>query len=281
MDEKIAILTDSTCDLERETIERFGIEVLPLKIIYRDRVFLDRVDITPQEIYDSMVHEVPGTSTPSPHEATATLERLRDRGFTHVLAIHLSSGLSGTYNMVRMVAEQFQHVRTAVIDSKSLSMGLGLVVRQAARWIEERVPFDELVARTQAMVARTKGYFVVKTLEYLKRGGRINTVAAAVAGVLDLKPVISIDEHGKYFSYKKVRGRKQSLNELFEIVKRSLALGANCVAVVHGDALEEAQELLARVKELPGLIEVAFGQIGPALVVHAGPGLVGVVTTRA
>lgn len=281
MDEKIAILTDSTCDLERDTIDRFGIEVLPLKIIYRDRVLLDRVEIAPQEIYDSLEREVPNTSTPSPHEATVTLQRLRERGFTHVLAIHLSSGLSGTCNMVRLAAEQFQHLKTAVIDSKSLSMGLGLVVQQAARWIEERMPFDELVARTQEMVTRTKGYFVVKTLEYLKRGGRINTVAAAVAGVLDLKPVISIDEHGKYFSYKKVRGRKQSLHELLEIVKRAVALGANRVAVVHGDALEEAQELLAKVKELPGLVEVAFGEIGPALVVHAGPGLVGVVTTRA
>lgn len=281
MNEKIAILTDSTCDLERDVIARYGIEVLPLKIIYRDSVFLDRVDITPQEVYDGLAAEVPTTSTPSPHDAASALQRLHDRGFTHVLAIHLSSGLSGTYNTVRMVADQFQRLKTAVVDSKSLSMGLGFVVQQAARWVEERVSFESLVERTNSMITRTKGYYVLKTLEYLKRGGRINTVAATVASILDLKPVISIDEYGRYFSYKKVRGRRQSINELLEVVKRAVAAGANRVAVVHGDALEEAQELLVRVKQLPGLIEVAFGQISPAMVVHTGPGLVGVVITSA
>lgn len=281
MNEKIAILTDSTCDLERETIERYGIEVLPLKIIYRDRVCLDRVDISPQQVYDDLAREVPSTSTPSPHEAETALRRLHGRGFTHVLAIHLSSGLSGTYNTVRMVAEQFHHLTTAVIDSKSLSLGLGFVVQQAARWVDDRVAFEVIVERTRTMIQETKGYYVLKTLEYLRRGGRINTVAAAVAGVLDLKPVISIDEQGKYFTYRKVRGRRQSINELLEVVRRAIAAGTNRVAVVHGEAFEEAQELLARVKALPGLVEVVFGQISPALVVHTGPGLVGVVTTNA
>lgn len=281
MTEKIGILTDSTCDLEAGVIGRYGIEVLPLKIIYGDQVHLDRVDITPDQVYERLPEEVPTTSTPSPHEALAALRSLSARGFTHVLAVHLSSGLSGTFNTVRLVADQCHQLKTAVIDSKSLSMGLGVVVEQAARWIEEKVDFDSLIAKTQSMIQRTKGFYVLKTLDYLRRGGRINTVQAAVASILDLKPIISINEEGKYYSYKQVRGRRQSINELFEIARRAVESGRSKIAVVHGGAVEEARDLLERIKKLPGVVEVTFGQISPAMVVHTGPGLVGIVTSSA
>jgi DegV family protein with EDD domain len=281
MEERIAVLTDSTCDLDQDVIARHGIRVLPLKVIYKDRVYHDRVDITPQEVYDRLTQEVPTTSTPSPHEAIEALTALRDAGFTHVLALHISSGLSGTFNAVRLAARDVANLTTVVVDSKSLSMGLGFVVEQAGRWIEQRLDFETLVRRTEEMVTRTKTFYVLKTLEYLRRGGRINTVSAAVAGILDLKPIISIDEQGRYFGYRRVRGRAQSIRELFEIARAAVEAGLTRVAVMHGDALEEAQALFEQVKRLPGVEEVIFGQIGPVLVVHTGPGLIGVVLTRA
>jgi DegV family protein with EDD domain len=281
VEERIALVTDSTCDLEAAVIARHGIRVLPLKVIYRDRVYHDRVDIQPQEVYDRLDREVPTTSTPSPQETVNLLTELRDKGFTRVLAIHLSSGLSGTWNTVCLAAREVAGLETVVIDSKALSMGLGFVVEQAARWIEERLDFDTVVKRSREMVGRTKAFYVLKTLEYLRRGGRINTVAAAVAGVLDLKPIISITEEGKYYSYRRVRGRSQSLRELFEIARQAVEGGLNRVAVMHGDAAEEAEALLHRVGQLPGVKELVFGQIGPAMVVHTGPGLVGIALTRA
>jgi DegV family protein with EDD domain len=278
MAERIAVLTDSTCDLEQDVIARYGIRVLPLKVIYKDRVYHDRVDISPQEVYDRLPQEIPTTSTPSPQEATEALESLRDAGFTHVVAVHISSGLSGTLNAVRLAARDVANLTTEVVDSKSLSMGLGFVVEQAARWIEERLDFETLVRQTREMVGRGHAFYVLKTLEYLRRGGRINTVAAAVAGILDLKPIISIDEQGKYFSYRRVRGRSQSIRELFEIAREAVEAGMNRVAVMHGGAREEALALLEQVKQLPGVEEIVFGQISPVMVVHTGPGLIGVVT---
>lgn len=281
MEERIALLTDSTCDLGPDVIARHSIRVLPLKVIYRDRVYHDRVDIIPQEVYDRLAEEVPTTSTPSPYEAGEVLTQLREAGFTHVLAVHISAGLSGTFNAVSLAASEVANLTTAVVDSKSLSMGLGFIVEQAGRWIEQRPDFATLVRKTEEMVSGSKVFYGLKTLEYLRRGGRIGNVAAAVAGVLDLKPIISINEQGKYFSFRRVRGRSQSIREILEITRRAVESGLTRVAVMHGDALAEAEVLYGQVRSLPGVKEIVFGQIGPVLVVHTGPGLIGVALSPA
>lgn len=279
--DRIALVTDSTCDLDAEVVARHQIRVLPLKVIYKDRAYHDRVDISPQEVYDQLPEKIPTTSTPSPQDVLNLLHELRDAGFTKVLAIHLSSGLSGTLNTVRLAAKEVSGLQTVVLDSKSLSMGLGFVVEQAGRWLDEHHPFETVVEQCQAMIERTKAFYVLKTLDYLRRGGRINTVAAAVAGILDLKPIISINEEGKYYGYRRVRGRSQSIRELLEITRERVAGGLSRVAVMHGDAQEEALKLAEEVRRLPGVTEVVFGQIGPAMVVHTGPGLIGVALTSA
>lgn len=283
MSERIAVVTDSTCDLNPEIVKQLGIEVLPLKIIYPDRVYQDRIDIQPHEVYAKFPGEVPTTSTPSPEEAAAVFRRLHSEGYTHVIALTISSGLSGTMNAVRLGAQELQdRMKIAVIDSRSLSQGLGLVVEQAAHWISERKHgFDALVEQVNAMIDRTKAHFVVASLEYLRRGGRIGLVSATMAQLLDIKPVISINAEGKYFTFKKVRGRKQSIDALFEIARAAVATGRDQIAVVHADALEEGQRLFERVKQLPGIKKLSFGEIGPAMVVHSGPGLVGVISTSA
>jgi DegV family protein with EDD domain len=279
--ERIALITDSSCDLGAEVIAEHGIHVLPLYVIYGDRSYRDRVDITPSEVYERLEREVPTTSTPSHEDALGLFRKIREAGFTHALAVHISSGLSGTMNVVRAAAEEVTSLKTTVIDSLSLSMGLGQVVEEAAQWLKQRVPLDEVVSRTREMISHSKAYFVLKTIEYLRRGGRIGAVSAALAGALDLKPIISIDEHGKYYSHSRVRGRNQSLRGILEIVREGVAAGANRVAVMHGGAEEEARSLRESILKLPGVSQVTLGQISPALVVHTGPGLVGVALGRA
>lgn len=283
--QRIAVVTDSTCDLEPSRTAELDIQVIPLHIIYNtgreERVYLDRVNITPDEVYSRMPNEVPTTSTPSPHEAESLFTRLRESGFTHAIAVHISGGLSGTANVMRLASEQVSGLKTAVVDSNSLSMGLGFIAEQVAQWVHQRLDFDTIVGRAREMAARGRAFYVLKTLEYLRRGGRINTVQAAVAGVLDLKPIISIGEDGKYFSFRRVRGRRQSLRELHTIAADGVAGGLDTVAVMHGEAEEEARELHAEVAKMPGIKRLVFGQIGPVLVVHTGPGLVGVAMTRA
>lgn len=281
MGKNIAVVTDSTCDLDRDTIDRLGIHVLPLHIVYAKNTYRDRVDITPEEVYARLGDEVPTTSTPSPREAADLLGRVRAAGFDQALAVHISSGLSATADTVRLAAGEVEGLETVVVDSKTLSMGLGFIVEQAAHWVEERLDFKSIIERTQKMVTHSRAFYVLRTLEYLRRGGRIGAVAAAVAGALDLKPIISIDKDGRYFSQSRVRGRRKSLAELLELIREAVAGGLDRVAVMHGDAKEEAMELLERVKKLPGTKRLVFGQISPVLVVHTGPGLVGAVMTRA
>lgn len=273
---KVAIVTDSTCDISKEEFKKYGINLLPLKVVYNDRQYMDRVEIEPQEVYDSMKNETPKTSMPSPGEAVNLFEKLAKEGFTDVIAIHISSGLSGTYQMVKTVARQMKNIiNIEVIDSKALSLGLGFLVLEARRQIEEGIDFEEVVKRLRGLQKKVKVFFVVKTLEYLRKGGRIGYVAGTIGEMLNVKPIISINEEGKYYTYDKVRGRKRSLNKLVEIV-REYAEGKKLkLAVMHADALEEARSV-AKKLQLPNLDLVGVGEISPAMVVHAGPGLVGV-----
>jgi DegV family protein with EDD domain len=273
--EKIALVTDSTSDLDPEVMEQYNINVLPLKVIYADRQYNDRVDITPEEVYATLDKEAPKTSVPTPFEAQELLSKLRDEGYTHVLAAHISSGLSGTVEMVKMVSQDFSDLVVEVIDSRSLSMGLGYVILHAVQWLEKGVSFAKLVENCRTLVSQMKVFFVVETLEYLKRGGRIGKVQATMGDFLSVKPIISINEEGVYYTYRKVLGRKRSIDELFKIGREEIEKQKSKVAVMHGGAPEEAGYLYNKIEDLPNVVETVTGQIGPVMVVHAGPGLLG------
>lgn len=276
---KIAIVTDSTCDLEPEIIREFGIQVLPLHIVYENREYLDRVNITPNEVYDHMVTEVPKTSLPSPAEISQLFQRLREADVTHVLAIHISSGLSGTYQTVCQVAKEFKEMAIEVIDSKALSMGLGFPVLEAAREFNRSFDFQRAVDAAKTVIQQFQCYFVLSTLEYLKRGGRIGYVSGTLGELLNIKPIIVINDEGKYATYAKVRGREQSLKKLLEVLTEATKENRANVAIVHGGAEQEARQLWQKARLLPNINELFFNQIGPAMGVHTGPGLVGFIVS--
>ncbi|AGL03080.1 DegV family protein [Desulfoscipio gibsoniae] len=275
--EKIALVTDSTCDLPDEILHNLNAWILPLKIIYKDRVFADRLEIQPQEVYDNLKREVPTTSQPSPEDTRSLFEKLRNQGFTHAIAIHISSGLSGTYATVKMMARQFNQIKVEVIDSKALSVALGFLVQEASRCIKRGLHFEKIVARLHEMQKDVKVFFVVKTLEYLKRGGRIGYVESTVGQILDIKPIISINNEGKYYSYCKARGRKKSINKLVDILKEQTAGKKINLAVAHGDAREEAAALLDKILDIKdiNINNAMFCQLSPVMVVHTGRGLIG------
>ncbi len=276
MIEKIALLTDSACDLPKEFIERFCIKVLPLSVIYPDKIYQDRITIEPQEVYDRMPDEIPTTSMPTPHEITSILEVIRNEGVTHVLAVHLSSGLSGTYEAVRMVAQEFEDLVINVFDTRTLSIATGWMVLEAARDIASGLSFQKIMDNLHQIQPRVKVYYVLETLEYLRRGGRIGAVAAMLGQFLHLKPIISVNQEGKYFTYAKARGRQKSIEKLAEIVEKAVQRGPIKLAVMHGGAREEFQRLLEKLQHLPNIKELIASDISPALGVHTGPGLLGV-----
>lgn len=275
---KLAILTDSTCDLTAEYLEQNNVHVLPLKVIYKEREYLDRIEIQPEDIYRRFAEEIPKTSMPSPGEVRELFNQLCSQGYTHVIAMHVSGGLSGTIDVVRMVAQEFPQLITEVIDSKALSLGLGFLVMKAVQLRELGAKFTDLVNQIKEAQKKTKVFFVVKTLEYLIKGGRIGLIRASLGEILNVKPIISINENGKYFTYAQARGRKKSIAKLKEIFLDHVQGKQVDLAVAHGDAEEECLGLL---KDLLKAAEANIrqhyiSQLGPVMVVHAGPGLLGV-----
>jgi len=250
--------------------------MLPLKIIYPGKEYSDRVDISPQDVYDKMPDEIPTTSMPCLGEIKSTIEKIKNEGFTHLLAVHISSGLSGTFQAVQMAANDIDNMIVKVIDTKTLSIAQGWMVLDAAKNIGRGLSFDKVVDQLYKLKPKVQVYYVLETLEYLRRGGRIGKVAGMLGEFLHLKPIISVDEEGKYYTYCKARGRKKSIERLIQIVEDNIKDKPAYLAVMHGGARKEAEEILARLSHLTNVKEIITSDISPALGVHTGPGLLGV-----
>lgn len=277
--QKIAVIADSSCDLPKEWIKQHNIHTLPLRIIYKDKEFRDRVEITPEEIYERFHEEIPTSSLPLPEDAQKLLEKLIAEGYTHILAVTISSGLSGTYNMLRNVVSDIEGPVIELIDSRSLSMGAGFLVMEAVDEIERSGDFNKAVQKAREAIAGTETYYVIKTLEYLRKGGRIGKVEGTIGDLLNIKPIISVGEDGAYFTFRKVRGRKKSINELYTIAQEHLRKQKMRVAVMHGNAPKEAEALANKLQAMDHVQELLVEQISPVLAVHTGPGLVGVIVS--
>lgn len=275
---KIALITDTTSDLDEEIIRKYNINILPFRIIYKDKEYIDKYEITPKQVYENLSVEVPTSSLPSMKDMEELYCRLEKEGYTHVIAVVLSTGLSGIYNALRIVSESHTNIESFIYDSKSISLGEGIIIEQCAKLIEKGKSFDDIVEQIPVIKSKIKVFFVVGTLEYLKKGGRIGKVSGTIAELLNLKPIISIDEHGVYYTYDKVRGRKQSLKRIVEIGEK-ITSNIKCkVYIRHSNCFEEAQKVVEAFKELKNVSEVDFGgEISPVSGVHSGPGLVGVI----
>lgn len=280
--QKICILVDSGCDVPPEVRKAYDMRVLPLKIMYGEQEYADQVDITAQQVYDRFPNEIPKTSLPDGGTIEAALEKAREDGYEKALVVCISSGLSGTYNMVRLVCQEYDGLETFVLDTRNISIGSGVFAILAARWIAEGVSWEQLKERLPRRLGDSKVFFCVETLEYLRKGGRLGLVAAIVGTALKLKPIISCNEDGVYYTAGKALGRKRSVERMLEMAVQFARTGRMLeVALLNGDAAEEAAVLkhhLLNAVDCPGLL--AEGQISPALVVHTGPGLLGIGVLR-
>lgn len=273
--QKIALITDSACDLTLDVLKKNNVNLLPLRIIYSNGDYRDRLDISPQEVYDNLEKEVPKTSLPSAQETEETLNKLEEEGYTHVIAISISSGLSGSFNALRLALENHPKLTSYVYDSKILAYPQGEIVIETAKLIKAGKTFEEIIETLPKIRKRVIGYFTINTLEYLKKGGRIGRVAGTVGELLNLKPIITTDENGVYYNVAKVRGRKQSLSKMTELLKGYLEKGKCEVAVLHAGCEDEAIKYMNSLKDLPNIVSIKIAEISPALGVHGGPGLIG------
>lgn len=273
--QKIALITDSACDLDLNTLKENNINLLPLRIIYSNGDYRDRIDISPQEVYDNLEKEVPKTSLPSAQETEDILNKLEEEGYTHVICISISSGLSGSFNALRLALEDHPKLTSFVYDSKILAYPQGEIVLEVAKLIKEGKSYEEILKEIPEIRKRVIGYFTINTLEYLKKGGRIGRLAGTVGELLNLKPIITTDEDGIYYNVAKVRGRKQSLSKMTELLKGYLAKGKCEVAVLHAGCEDEAIKYMNSLKDLTNVVSIKIAEISPALGIHGGPGLIG------
>ncbi len=277
---KIAIVTDSSCDLPNEIIEQYHLHVLPLRIISSKGEFRDRIDISPEDLYAIMKEEIPKTSLPLPEEIGHMYSSLYEEGYTDILHFSISSRLSGTYNISRLVADEFKEdhsINIHVIDTLTLSAGLGLIVLEAAKSLEKGYTCEEIIARCYQARSTQLGVFIVKTLEYLRKGGRIGLVEGVVGNLLKIRPVIYVNKDGVYETLAKARGYANALETMVGEVVRKYANKKIHLTVVHGAALEEANQLLEKLKNKLNVISSYISPVSPALAIHTGPGLLGII----
>ena len=277
--EKIALLTDSTADLSAEMRADTPIYTVPLKIICEDGEFSDGVDIFAEDIYQRLHRgELPRTSLPEGGAVSDTLDQIKADGYEKVIALMLSGGLSGTYNMVRLQAAQREDLEVVAVDSNCGSLGLGIMVLQLWEEIKAGTDWDTLISqRVPHLVASTHAFFSVDTLEYLYKGGRIGKVAAMAGTMLSIKPIITFASDGQLQSVAKVRGRRQVQDKILDLMRQSFQPGRRYnLGVANGGAPEEMAELSAKVRAaFPDYEHCWEGPMDATLSVYIGDGVIG------
>lgn len=278
--QKIAIFTDSACDLTDAELKEYGIRFLPLQIIYKDSSYRDRVEISADEVYGNLEVEVPKTSLPTGTDIDALFTELKKEGYTHAIGVMISGGLSGTANSVKLVAEEHPEIETYIYDTKNLSISEGIMALKAAKMVRDGLSFEAIKEALPEEKKSVDTYYCLATLEYLIKGGRIGKVSGTIGQMLNIKPIIYVNEEGIYVTLDKARGTKQAYMKLVSILKENLDKTKCKVYVMHGGAKKEAQDMVERIKDLPGILSLEFRQISPALGVHTGRGLIGIAVER-
>jgi DegV family protein with EDD domain len=278
---KVCVVTDSTACLSAETVEKFGISVVPLRVTLGNRTAIDGVNVTSAEVSRALRAKVPvSTSRPTPAEFATRYQELLDGGASHVVSVHLSSALSGTWESAVLAAQDFPHGVVRVVDSRSTAMGLGFPVLAAARMAADGASAAQVQGAATATVDATRTYFYVDTLEYLRRGGRIGTAAALFATTLSVKPLLQLVE-GQIVGLEKVRTSAKALSRLVELTERAAGRHEVDLAVHHVSAAERAETVAGQLRDrLPRLKETFLAELGPVVGAHLGPGVVGTVIVR-
>lgn len=277
--EKIAILTDSGCDIPKEMVLRYNMHVLPLKVMYGMETYNDGEDIEPQTVYERFKEQIPTTSTPNLQEVLDEIEKIKEEGYTKVIAICISSGLSGTYNTIRLAFSQTDDIESYVFDTKNISFGAGIFAVYAGMLLEQNNTFDTIVSQLDP--SNSKVFFYMDTLEYLKAGGRIGGIKGFIGKALDLRPIISCNEEGVYYTAAMLRGNRNSIKKLVKQVLEYDDDRKYLISILHGDAEDKITEVRDM---LQGHFKngeiIAEKQITASMAVHTGPGLVGIVILR-
>lgn len=277
----LRVVTDSTADLSPELIERYQISVVPLSVILGDQVFKDTPEVRGEAFYAKLreTGAFPKTTQATPSDFIEVFKPLLDAGHD-IVYVGLSSGLSGTFESARLAVQELKASnRIRVIDSLNLSMGIGLLACRAAEFVAQGLSLDEVASRVEAMVPRVRVAFIVHSLEFLYKGGRLNVAQAVLGALLNIHPMISVSA-GKMSVAEKVRGRwEHALDRMLEVqMGHPEKVEPVRISITHSAAPAEDVEYLCRkVKEAVPQAEVVSTLAGAVISSHCGQGTIGIL----
>ena len=269
----IRIVTDSTCDLPETLVHQYNLTVIPLHIQQGDHAYLDGVNLTREQFYAQLpgFNPAPTTATPSPEIFKQAFEKLADAGAKAILSIHISESLSATINSARVAAEQFTRIPVTVLDSSQLSLGMGFIVEKAAQMAQAGKRLEEIVASLGEVMKRTYVFASLKTLEYLRRSGRMNFAVARLGELLQIKPLLHMHQ-GKPVAHR-ARTQKRATERLLEWLQEYAPYER--LAIVHAGVPEDANAMLERIRSFLPNGDIPIVQITPVLGAHLGVGALG------
>jgi DegV family protein with EDD domain len=278
----IKIVTDSTAYLPVDTVQKFDIRVVPLYVHFGEEAFKEGVDLTNEQFYTRLkaAPALPTTSQPSAGEFHVVFQQLADAGH-EIITLTISSKLSGTWNSAMAAKEMLPGAPISVIDTLSTSAGLQIMVEAAAAKAAAGATRQEIVDRIEAIKGTMSFWFVVDTLEYLAKGGRIGNAKAFLGTVLKVKPILILQD-GAIEPLEQVRSKRKAVARMLELVKDYLGdkRAHATVVVAHALVDEEARVLAQEIRDRFGCDEPVVSSLGPVIGTHTGPGVVGIATYR-
>ncbi len=273
---KVAIVTDSTVNLPVDVIKEHNIYVIPQILNWEGRSYLDQIDISTEEFYERLPQskDLPKTSQPAPGQFTEHFQKVAE-GADSIVAIFVSQALSGTIQSAHLGAEAMGDYPIEIVDSRSASLGLGLLVTAAARYAAEGHDYKAIAAYVRDLVPRMRVMFVVDTLEYLHKGGRIGGAKRLVGSVLSIKPVLHLEE-GTIEPLASIRTKKKAIQHMLDVVLEEMKGKSNIHAgVIHARAPEDAAYIAEQIRAGASPAELIVNELTPVIGANVGPGVVG------
>jgi len=275
----IKIFADSTCDLTKEIINKNDISLIPLYVGFGDDTYKDGIDITTEELYDkvSKLGVLPKTSAPSPMDFYNSFKPYIDAGKS-IVYIGLSSELSSTLQNAKLAASEFPNSKIAIIDSKNLSTGIGLLVLKVVDYTQKGIEFDEIVHKIEGLIPKVESSFVIDSMDYLYKGGRCSALQSFVGGMLKIKPIVKVVE-GKMILGQKARGKREKVLNIMlnSVINNKDIIDLDRVMVTHSLGYEDAQYLKEELEKNIGAKEIIITDAGCVISSHCGPNTVGIL----
>jgi DegV family protein with EDD domain len=272
----ITIVTDTTAGLPRDLTDQLEIPVLPQIVIFGEKSYRDDSELD-STTFLKLLRSSPGlpkTSAPPPPLYYPIFEKANNSGDT-IICIHPSSKLSGTVRSAQVASQDFPNADIRIVDTQTIACNLGTLVLLANKWAKENIDKNLLLTRLDELITRSRIYILVDTLEYLHKGGRIGGAKALVGEMLQVKPILTI-KNGQVEPFEQQRTKRRALIRLVEIVKEQCSPSEDShLCVMHADALQEAEALANELKNLLALKEIPIYEVPPAIIVHAGPKVLG------